>query len=366
MKIALIGSAPSSIRLAPYADPEYQIWACSPGTYPIIPRCNKFFELHRPEFGKVGKPETQVPWFTPEYVAWMKLQACVVMTETHPDFPNSVRLPREYLQEVYGNYFFTSSLSWMLAMAIEEILADRKTRTEAKEDAIGLWGVDMSHTTEYSSQRAGCHYFVQLANQLDITIVVPPESDLLRPPVLYGVVEYDHHHIKNTVRRKEIEQRLAAAEAQLEQAKMQVSFYKGALDDIDYQLNTWHENLVGRAVQLKELFKPKEQTGEYDIEPGKVTWVDKEYKEERVDLGEIEPLVGWPESTYMTPKVDENGTDTKTAEESLPLGIYESPEGKYTIGPGGPIALDAVFKDGKSVAEYAKWQAYAPESSWRG
>jgi hypothetical protein len=260
MKIALIGSAPSSIRLAPYSDPEYQIWACSPGAYPIIPRCTKFFELHRPEFGVIGKPETQVPWFTPEYVAWMKMQPSVVMVETHPDFPNSVRLPREYLQEVYGNYFFTSSLSWMLAMAIEEIRESRKTRTEPVEDAIGLWGVDMSHTTEYSSQRAGCHYFVQLANQLDITIIVPPESDLLRPPLLYGVVEYDHHHIKNLTRLKEIEAGLAHAEAQLEHSKIQVAFFKGAIDDINYQINTWHENLVGRAVQLKELFKPKETT----------------------------------------------------------------------------------------------------------
>lgn len=260
MKIALIGSAPSSIRLAPYSDPDYQIWACSPGTYPVIPRCDKFFELHRPEFGVVGKAETQVPWFSPEYVAWMKMQKEVVMTYAHPDFPNSTTLPSQALQEKYGNYFFTSSLAWMMAMALDAIEESRKTRTTPEVDAIGLWGVDMSHTTEYGAQRQGCQFFIQIANQLGIEIIVPNESDLLRPATLYGVVEHDHHHIKNTIRKRELETRLAVAKQNLEQCKHEVSFLQGAIDDITYQLDTWHENPVGRACQLGYLFGNRSTT----------------------------------------------------------------------------------------------------------
>jgi hypothetical protein len=33
MNVILLGTAPSSMRLAPFGNPEWEIWACSPGTY---------------------------------------------------------------------------------------------------------------------------------------------------------------------------------------------------------------------------------------------------------------------------------------------------------------------------------------------
>ena len=71
MKIAILGSAPSSLSLAPFGDETWKIWGCSPGVYPFCPRADAWFELHRWEPGVVGKPETQKPWFSPEYVLWM-------------------------------------------------------------------------------------------------------------------------------------------------------------------------------------------------------------------------------------------------------------------------------------------------------
>ena len=72
MKIALVGSAPSSVRLAPFDDPSWDIWGCSPGAYPVFAqkRVDMFFELHRWEPPVVGRADQQVPWFTPEYVQW--------------------------------------------------------------------------------------------------------------------------------------------------------------------------------------------------------------------------------------------------------------------------------------------------------
>ena len=34
-KIAILGTAPSSMALAPFKDPAWSIWACSPGAFPI-------------------------------------------------------------------------------------------------------------------------------------------------------------------------------------------------------------------------------------------------------------------------------------------------------------------------------------------
>lgn len=250
-KIAIIGSAPSSIHLAPYGDPSWQVWACSPGTYPVLPRCDKFFELHRWEPGQIGKPNTQVPWFSPEYCAWMAQQSCVVMYEAVPEITNSVRLEREALVAKYGSYNFTSSIAWMMAMAIDEVLASKDNGPHA----IGLWGVDMAATEEYGYQRAGCQFFAQLAQQLGIQIVVPPESDILVPPPLYGVVEHSHMHIKLNARKKELENRLHGAVSRKVQASNEELFLQGALDDINYMMGEWiHDNSSVNVTTFDELF----------------------------------------------------------------------------------------------------------------
>ncbi len=239
MKIALIGTAPSSMQLAPLGDPEWKIWACSPGTYASLSRCDAFFELHRWEPGEVGKPATQKPWFSPEYVAWMGRLPCPVwMAAPVPEIPTSRALPVDGLVGKYGSYFFTSSIAWMLACAIEDILEARATG-QACPDVIGLWGIDMAANEEYGYQRAGCQHFVDLAAQLGIAIHVPPESDLLRPSALSGIDESNHWMIKLTARQREIQTRLAGAQNTLEQAKYQVAFLQGALDDLDYQMKTW-------------------------------------------------------------------------------------------------------------------------------
>lgn len=251
MKIGILGSAPSSLTLAPFGDPSWKMWGCSPGVYPVAPRTEAWFELHRWEPGVLGKPGTQKPWFSPEYVAWMAQHPCVWMYQAVPEIPGSRALPVDDLVKKYGSYFFTSSIAFMIACAIEDILGERAKVESGQHistgapDEIGLWGVDMAANEEYGYQRAGCQHFLLLAADLGISIVVPPESDLLRPMPLYGISESSHWMIKNTIRRRELEMRLAQTEGQLEQCKTGVAFLKGALDDLNYQMQTWCEDREG-------------------------------------------------------------------------------------------------------------------------
>lgn len=222
LKVALIGSAPSSIRQAPYSDPSWSVWGCSPGAYGVIPkgRSNVWWELHVYEPGQ--------PWFSPEYCQFLRDHPKVMVAQKRAEIPNGEELPVQYLINKYSPYFFTSSIAWMMATAIE-----------MGATKIGLWGIDMAATEEYEAQRAGLHYFALIAKQKGIEVGVPPTSDLFRPRFLYGIDEVKHSHLKLRTRREELQARLREEEVKFEQAKQGMQFLKGALDDLNYMHMTW-------------------------------------------------------------------------------------------------------------------------------
>jgi len=239
MKIALVGSAPSSIRLAPYKDPEWQIWGCSPGAYGVAgPYAHAWFEMHRWEPQIPGHVGTGQAWFSPEYVEFLtRFKGPVFVADpAPPELPTAAVYPMREMIDKYGPFFMTSSLSWMFAMALE---------TPGVTE-IGLWGVDMSAAEEYGYQRAGCQYFITLAIQRGIKVIVPPESDLLQPAYFYGVSETTPMMIKLTARRNELLARKQAAEQRAAQARDESLFISGAIDDLDYMVKTWvaHQSFI--------------------------------------------------------------------------------------------------------------------------
>lgn len=239
LKIALIGSAPGSVRLAPYADPTWQIWGCSPGVYGVAPRVDLWFELHRFEPGQ--------PWFSPEYCQWMaKAKFPVMMAEVRAEIPTSVRTPQEHLIAKYDpeQWFWTSTLSWMMAVALETIVTkyggeDALRKLPQGTAKIGFWGVDMAASEEYEAQRAGIHFFAKIAKSLGIEVGAPPESDLFTPRFLYGVDEIKHSSIKILARKRELTMRRDAALAEANSKAQEAAFLSGALDDIKYMGGTW-------------------------------------------------------------------------------------------------------------------------------
>lgn len=223
LKIACLGAAPSSRLLAPFNDPDWQIWACSPPNYDL-PRVDAWFELHslrrklipanRPFFDVLKKhPRVYVNGVDPLY---------------KKELPDAHPYPIDDMIRVYGRYFFTSSLAYMLALAIEQ-----------KPEQIGLWGVDMSAAEEYGYQRAGCHYFLQEAQKRGIITVAPQESDILTPVPLYAFREQSPMWWKQRVRRKELEQRMQSAQNQIEHSNRELLILKGAVDDMNYLDNTY-------------------------------------------------------------------------------------------------------------------------------
>jgi hypothetical protein len=234
-----------------------------------VPRSECWFETHRWQPPTLGKADTQVPWFSPEYVGWLYKHPCVWMFDPPADMPGARLLPHLPLRAKYGDFFFTSTIAWMMAMAIEAILLTRmKGGEEAEADhAIGLWGVDMAATEEYGYQRAGCQFFAQIAQSLGIEVVVPFESDLLTPPPLYGLFESTHRGIKLTSRMAEISNRLAVAEQQKARADLECSFLKGAVDDLQYHMNNWLWDEPGKSCNFGAIFSTPVLDKDMELQP---------------------------------------------------------------------------------------------------
>jgi hypothetical protein len=142
--------------------------------------------------------------------------------------PASIAYPKDEMVRKFGPWFFTSSLSWMFALAIHQGATE-----------IGLWGVDMSAQEEWEFQRSGCHFFIALAREMGIKVTIPHESDLLRPPPFYGFREVDPMHIKLVARNEELTAKIREAEQKIQAARDEAMFYKGALDANLYTIKTW-------------------------------------------------------------------------------------------------------------------------------
>ena len=221
MKIAIMGSAPSSRKLAPFNDLEWEVWSCSPPNFDL-PRVDAWFELH--ELKRKFEHKQNGP-----YINTLINHPRVYVTQPDPRLPNALQFPWGKILNEYGPYWLTSSIALMMAYAI---LVKKPTK-------IGLWGVDMAATEEYSFQRPGCWYFIEKAREAGIEVCIPPQSDLLAPVPVYGLREFWPMWHKLNARRKELEERLSVAERAEDGASRDALVLKGALDDLRYSQNTW-------------------------------------------------------------------------------------------------------------------------------
>lgn len=222
LKIAIVGTAPSSRSLAPVNDPSWTIWGCSAGNQGMLSRVDAWFEIHSnllwPEHEHFGKP----------YIDWLKQQAFPIYMQDNSIIDRAIPYPRDEIIAEFGRYFFTSSFAWMMAFAIKQ---------GAKE--IGLWGVDMASRDEYILQRAGGHFFIQEATRRGIIVHIPKESDLAQPPALYGFDDSTNFMRKLCAREKELKDRVGPMKQQREQLTQNITYLEGALEDIDYVKSIW-------------------------------------------------------------------------------------------------------------------------------
>ncbi len=217
LKVALVGTAPSSRMLAPYKDKDWNIWACSPGNMGVLPCVDIWFELH----GNLLWPENK--HYGEPYLKWLNEQTFPIYMQNQTFVPRAMSFPYKELVKEFGPYFFTSSFAWMMALAMHK---------GAKE--IALYGIDMASRDEYILQRPGAYYFFMEAKRRGVKISAPHESDIMQPPGLYGFSDVTQYGRKVLARKAELDARVRDLKAQRDNAATQITYLEGALEDLDY------------------------------------------------------------------------------------------------------------------------------------
>ena len=234
-KIAIVGRAPSSQKLAPYADESWEIWGLSSACFES-PRWTRWFEIHEIE----PRKEKWGPY-------WKWLQEAhgkpKYLRELHPEVPDGVLFPRREVQAELaaicegngGDSYFTNSVSWMLALAIHE-----------GANEIGVYGVDMAQqgeglASEYAHQRPSVEFFIGLALGRGIKVTVPDTCDLLKNNLLYGFDSGTNKmRVKHAARHKELKTRLSKAQQAMQERQAECLVLQGALDDMTWW-KQWEE-----------------------------------------------------------------------------------------------------------------------------
>lgn len=237
-KIAIIGKAPSSVALAPYGDPSWDVWILNTlGHANEVPRWDRQFELHDLELTKAKEYG--------DYYQWLANQTRPVYLRDEPpkDFKAGVRFPlgliQNHLSYLAGRSYLTNTVSLMVALAIYE-----HENGQPISD-IGLWGVDMAQhalrgaghvgwfTSEYARQRPSVEYWIGVAEGKGIRVHIPPQSDILKAACVYGYHTTDRFK-KFQARRVELQQRVGNAQSNEQKFHDEAIFLAGALEGMNY------------------------------------------------------------------------------------------------------------------------------------
>lgn len=217
MKIAIVGTAAHAAK-APWSDPSWEIWAANIGK---VPRWDRWFDLH---------DDASIDTY-PGHREFLESQ-------TKPVYRQS-NYPLNAMVAKYGTWFFTSTISYMMALALEQ-----------GPDEIGLWGVDLAHETEYAHQKPGCRFFVQIARMRRVTVTMPPEACINTPGSLYCFDKPPLIRIQAEARVAELRDRVAQNDTTRQELLKSIFMLSGAkgivlpLAQIDAKLKEANDHLA--------------------------------------------------------------------------------------------------------------------------
>jgi len=223
--VAMVGTATSSRDLVNEQEEHVEVWGLN-ASYSWMPRWSRWFEVH---------DRDRYAHFEGDHLAWLQAQTCPIYMQKHyDDIPASVAYPYDFVQQGRFRSLFTSSVAYMLALAIAEGFEE-----------IRLCGIDMALDSEYAFQRSACEYWIGIAEALGVKVVIPPSSPIGKAPV-YG--------------RDALELERSVADWQPRLQIDRLSKYETFLEELHGKIEDLRTNLAGvaGAEQLLQLMKKQD------------------------------------------------------------------------------------------------------------
>jgi hypothetical protein len=217
-KVAIVGFT-ASRNLAPWNDPEYEIWGMNAlFLHPEVKRASRWFDLHRFDTIDTRRKE----WYQKQFSGPIYLQ------EKEATVKSSIAFPKDEVEKYFNDDYFTSSVAWILALAI---------KLGYKE--IHMYGIDMSAEHEYFGQRPCVEYWMGIAKGRGIKTYVPPVSDLTAATHQYGYGSDGGFRGRMKQRIKEINGRIAALDQQIGNMMAMKNKLVGARENSEWVYNNW-------------------------------------------------------------------------------------------------------------------------------
>lgn len=167
--IAILGSHPATVEMAPF-DSGWRIYACSPHNFEMrrLPRFDAWFEVHA-TLSDATRAYPYLKYLETLPLVWMRDKTAM------PYIKGARPYPEEEMKAIFGAHPFTSSIAYMMAMAIVE--CEREGI-----DKLGLFGIMQASPNEYTYQRPGIQALIWEARKRDIDVYAPDISRLFEPP----------------------------------------------------------------------------------------------------------------------------------------------------------------------------------------
>jgi uncharacterized protein YjbI with pentapeptide repeats len=243
-KIAIVGFT-ASRELAPWGQDGWEIWVCNNLPKFCPDQWHRLYDLH--DIATIqGDPE-HAGFIAGQTIKTINGQDVnlngrpVVCWNPQADWPTATRYPKDQITDTFGRYF-TNSISWMIAHALVEGATE-----------LHVYGVDMATGTEYAAQRPSCEYMLGVAVGAGVKVHVPVQSDLLKVAAMYGAEDDSALRAKIAERQKELRQRQAQVQANLQQAQLQNAQLQGAIETTDYFGGVWLNAAANRDGTVKGL-----------------------------------------------------------------------------------------------------------------
>ena len=171
-KVGII-AANESFAIAPFSDPEWEIWGCNSlwrycrdehGLF----RADRWFEMH-PMSVQTVQEEADI-WACP-----VPIYLLDVGTETFP--PHGIEYPLEAVLARFPYHYFTCTFAYQIALALHEGFT-----------TIGLFGVELNKGTsrERIVEKACVEFWMGLALGQGVKVIIPDDSALANQSALYG------------------------------------------------------------------------------------------------------------------------------------------------------------------------------------